>query len=76
MSDTFRPAKDAKMEVTVSSREFEIDRRLEELAAKILAGQASGDERVEHQILSKRRARLMQENSYTRLDRLRLLRVS
>ncbi len=63
------------MEITVRSKEFEIDRRLEELATKILAGNASDEELLEHRELSKKRARLMQENAYTRLERLRVLRV-
>jgi hypothetical protein len=60
---------DDAMEMTVSSKEFELDRRLEELAALILAGEASDDHRREHERLSKARSRRLESNSYTRLLR-------
>lgn len=48
------------MEVIVHSKEFEIDRRLEELSAKIMTESATETEREEHEQLAKQRSKLMQ----------------
>jgi hypothetical protein len=62
------------MQMTISSPEFELDRRIERLIGKIVDGSATEQDKLEYLELSKRRSRLMQRNASSRNERAEKLR--